>query len=315
MDNSFLHTLSQTCKKNPIFSLFLSFFLYVTLSTILVQLLFVVVSLISGVSYESLLEIVRGNFSGESDTFILRFLQGVSQLLTWGLAALLMASLLGNAKEELNLRFSILPVFYVLTVPIIIFTIPIVELTTFDLSNFQLPSFLKDWEEWVHESELKQQKILIALLFDAKLSTFISNLLVFALIPAITEELFFRGFLQKTLSRYGIHVGIWIASLLASLVHFQFYGFFSRLLLGAILGYLTYGAGSILPAMLGHFVFNAFTISALYQAALQHADPEKVMSPDQSSLPLYGVLITFVGVTGLFILYFRYASIQKTLDV
>ncbi len=315
MDNFILHTLSQTCKKNPIFSLFSGFFLYVILSTILVQLLFVVVSFISGVSYESLLEIVNGNFTGESDEYLLRFLQGVSQLLTWGLTALLMASLLGNAKEELNLRFSTLPIFYVLTVFIIIFTIPIVELTTFDTSNFKLPSFLEDWEVWMHESELKQQKILVALLFDADPSTFISNLFVFAMIPAITEELFFRGFLQKTLSRYGIHVGIWVAALLFSLVHFQFYGFFSRLLLGAILGYLAYGAGSILPAMLGHFVFNSFTISALYQAALQNADPEQIMNPDQASLPLYGVLIAFVGVTGLFILYFRYASIQKTLDV
>ncbi len=311
MDRTFLQTLSQICKKNPIFSLFTGLFLYVILSTVLLQLLFSIVSSVYGIPYDSLLEIVNGSITQPSEKRILRLLQAISQLLTWGLASILMGILLGNVKDELLLHRNINIVFYALTVPIIVCSLPIVQLTTFDSTSFSLPHFLADWEEWIHSSEIKQQKILIGLLYDNNPYTFLTNLLVFALIPAITEELFFRGFIQNTLSKYGIHLGIWTAALIFSAVHFQFYGFFSRLLLGAMLGYIAYGAGSIFPAILGHFLFNTISISSLYQAARNDLDPESIIESNPQDISWYWMIGAFVGVIGLFILYFQQARNQR----
>jgi len=64
------------------------------------------------------------------------------------------------------------------------------------------------------------------------------NIFVVAVIPAICEEVLFRGVIQKKL--YGWvknpHVAIWIAALVFSAIHFQFQGFLPRVLLGCFFG-------------------------------------------------------------------------------
>lgn len=91
------------------------------------------------------------------------------------------------------------------------------------------------------------------------------NLFIIAIIPGIGEELFFRGFVQKTFLRVlNPHVGIWITAVLFSAVHFQFMGFIPRMLLGAYLGYLAYYTGSILPSMLAHTFNNGMQVLMVY---------------------------------------------------
>lgn len=86
-----------------------------------------------------------------------------------------------------------------------------------------------------------------------------------ALVPALCEEVAFRGVLQPLLQRglRNIHTAIWLAALVFSAIHFQLYGFLPRLVLGAGLGYLVWWSGSIWPAVLAHFANNALGI-ALY---------------------------------------------------
>ena len=69
------------------------------------------------------------------------------------------------------------------------------------------------------------------------------GLLVIALLPAIGEELVFRGILQRELWRgtLNIHVAIWVSAAIFSAIHMQFYGFVPRLLLGALFGYFIIG--------------------------------------------------------------------------
>ena len=73
----------------------------------------------------------------------------------------------------------------------------------------------------------------------------IMNLVTIALIPAIAEELIFRGVLQKIFSRVfrSVHVGIWFTAFLFSTVHFQFFGFVPRFILGLALDIYTSGVG------------------------------------------------------------------------
>jgi hypothetical protein len=89
-----------------------------------------------------------------------------------------------------------------------------------------------------------------------------------AIIPAICEELLFRGVLMPLLGKMtrNIHIAIWITAALFSLIHMQFYGFLPRLLMGAVLGYLVIWSGSLWTAILAHFVNNAtaFILFQLY---------------------------------------------------
>ena len=80
-----------------------------------------------------------------------------------------------------------------------------------------------------------------------------------ALVPAVFEELAFRGALQPLLIKATGKpwVGIAIASVIFSAIHFQFYGFLPRVFLGALFGWFAYRSGSLLPGMIAHFVNNA----------------------------------------------------------
>ena len=87
-----------------------------------------------------------------------------------------------------------------------------------------------------------------------------------AALPGIFEELSFRGVLQPLLIRAtgSAFWGIAIASLVFSAIHFQFYGFLPRVLLGALFGWLAHRTGSLIPGMVAHFVNNALAAVTLW---------------------------------------------------
>lgn len=115
------------------------------------------------------------------------------------------------------------------------------------------------------------------------------NLLVIALIPAIGEELTFRGVLQQALTKgcKNVHVAVFITAFVFSFIHFQFYGFLPRMFLGLLLGYLYYYSGSIWTSILMHFINNgtAVVLGYLEYKNLTGIDWEHFGST--SSLPLW----------------------------
>lgn len=104
------------------------------------------------------------------------------------------------------------------------------------------------------------------------------NLLVIALIPAIGEELTFRGVVQQSLVKgcKNAHVGIILSAAIFSFIHFQFYGFLPRMFLGIILGYMFYYSGSLWTSILMHFINNgtAVVVAYLEQKGLSQVDAE-----------------------------------------
>jgi hypothetical protein len=92
------------------------------------------------------------------------------------------------------------------------------------------------------------------------------NLIVIALIPAVGEELTFRGVLQQALTRKmkNPHVAIILSAAIFSFIHFQFYGFLPRMFLGILLGYMFYITGSLWTSMLMHFLNNGTAVVLYY---------------------------------------------------
>ncbi|NNE29163.1 MAG: CPBP family intramembrane metalloprotease, partial [Saprospiraceae bacterium] len=92
------------------------------------------------------------------------------------------------------------------------------------------------------------------------------SLIVIAVIPAIGEELIFRGHLQQYFSRWlkNKHIGVLLAAFFFSAIHMQFEGFVPRFFLGVILGYIFLWTGSLWLAIWGHFVNNSFQLIGVY---------------------------------------------------
>jgi membrane protease YdiL (CAAX protease family) len=87
--------------------------------------------------------------------------------------------------------------------------------------------------------------------------------LTLPLAAAFSEELFFRGTLQRALvKRMPVWLAVGLASLLFAAVHFDIQGFIVRAMLGALLATLVLRGRSIFPAMMTHFVYDAAAIGS-----------------------------------------------------
>ncbi len=155
-------------------------------------------------------------------------------------------------------------------------------------ADLHLPAAWKDLEEWIRSREELALSLTQFFTTFANSGEFIIAFIVIALLPAVGEEIVFRGMIQKELSRsVSIHAAVWISAALFSAIHFQFFGFVPRLLLGALFGYLYYWSGSLLLAMFAHFVNNGFIVVMLllYQRGQVQLDPNST-----EALPLMVVV-------------------------
>ena len=147
------------------------------------------------------------------------------------------------------------------------------------------PESLKGIEKWMKKSEETAGE-LTKFLTDFKTpSQLIVAMVVVAVLAGISEELLFRGVLQNiTLRASGNpHVAIWFAAFVFSFIHFQFYGFVPRMLLGALFGYLYYWTKNIWIPIFAHFVNNGFTLLMAY---LYSTKAVEVNIEDTKSVPL-----------------------------
>ncbi|MCE7040087.1 CPBP family intramembrane glutamic endopeptidase [Dyadobacter sp. CY312] len=128
--------------------------------------------------------------------------------------------------------------------------------------NIQLPDAFKAVEDWMRAKEQEKISLTQGLLQMESRSKLLVAMLVFGIIGPVGEEVFFRGVLQTKLNDWGLTPvkSIWVAATVFSLIHFQFYGFFPRLLLGALFGYLFLWSGNIWMPILAHVINNSFFV-------------------------------------------------------
>lgn len=170
--------------------------------------------------------------------------------------------------------------------------------------EMRLPPFLKDMELWMKSAEDRAAETTEALLKMNTIGAFLVNVLMIGILPAIAEELMFRGALQRTLTRIFInpHVAIWFSAFIFSAIHVQFYGFVPRLLLGATFGYLYFWSGSIWYAMFAHFINNGYAVCAAWY--MQKNNIPLSQADQAINIAWYGYLISLV-LTVLLFAYFK----------
>ena len=146
--------------------------------------------------------------------------------------------------------------------------------------GLHLPQVFSATEQWMREQEDMLADLTKQMLAGTSLTVLFTNLLVIAVVPAICEELLFRGVFLSWLKDgfRNKHLAVWLSAIIFSAFHVQFFGFFPRMLLGVYLGYLFVWTGSLWTPIIAHFLNNAVIVIAsfLYNIGYIATDYEQI---------------------------------------
>jgi uncharacterized protein len=158
------------------------------------------------------------------------------------------------------------PSHVVVVVVISVLLFPVNSYTAFLNSEMELPSWLSQAETWLQMKEEQGERLTGLMINSGSFPTLIINLVVLAIVPALGEELFFRGVLQKLLKAIigWPHLTVFITAAIFSSLHFQFYGFLPRFILGIVYGYLFLWTGSVWLPVVAHFINNSVPVVLSY---------------------------------------------------
>ncbi len=154
----------------------------------------------------------------------------------------------------------------ILTTVIMLSAIPVINLMAHLNSQLNLPESWSALEEWMQRTEEAAKHLTESFLAADDIGGLLFNLFLIAVIPAIGEELLFRGVIQRLFAEWtkNKHAGIWISAILFSAMHMQFYGFLPRTILGALFGYMLVWSGRMWVPIIAHFVNNAAAVIVYY---------------------------------------------------
>ncbi|ABG57649.1 CPBP family intramembrane glutamic endopeptidase [Cytophaga hutchinsonii] len=196
-------------------------------------------------------------------------------------------------------------------IAVLLLSLPAINVIAELNKNIFFPEPLKSLQEFIVKSEELAEATIGLFLHVQTLPDILLSFLALAVMPAIGEEIIFRGFFQRELIQQtkNIHLSVWIAAFLFSFIHFQFLGFFPRVLLGALLGYMYVWSGSLLVPILMHFTNNALTLFLLIIYKQGHT----TFNPESSEqIPYVFVLVSFTAC--LAILYNRKKAYDNQLS-
>ena len=237
---------------------------------------------------------------------LLMMMQGVLLFVAGAGGALALASALGYGwAEYFNPRRLGAGWWLLAAAALIVVILPLMSVLIAWNAGAHFPGALHDFEVWARASEDRAAVLTRFLTKFNSGARFAVGVIVIALVPAVAEELVFRGVIQKNLVRwFSPHVGVWLGAALFSAIHFQFFGFVPRFVLGLVLGYLYLWSGNILVSMAAHFTQNAVQLLILYLT--QRGQFGWGFDPDSTdALPLTLVLPSVLLTAGLLYLLHR----------
>ncbi len=151
------------------------------------------------------------------------------------------------------------------------------------------------WLESLVQSESASENLMEGLLVMQSPFEMVFSLIVMAVIPAIAEEMVFRGILQKQLQRLiaNPYFAILTTALIFSLSHFQVQRFFAIFLLGTVLGLVFYWTKNLWVPIAGHFVFNGTQVVVAY---FNQEDLDKLNTGEEMQVPFLLVALSLAAV-------------------
>lgn len=236
----------------------------------------------------------------------LKFLQLANSLGMFVIPPLLFAWLVSmNPVTYLSFTKPNKALLYVLAAVVMLTALPLVNALAEINSHLKLPAALSSVEQWMKNSEKQAALITEKFLVMNSVGALIYNLLLVALIPAIGEELLFRGVLQKVFKEQtgNIHASIILTAIVFSALHMQFYGFLPRMMMGVLFGYMLYWSGSLWLPIIAHFINNGSAVITSYITG--------VTTETSETQPWYYGVISLLIVAGIVNLFYKTAITQK----
>ena len=228
----------------------------------------------------------------------------IQNILAFCLPAIILARFASNRPLvwlKLNKNPGIKPfigviLIYLITMPAMEWLIAWNSGLTFPEALAPLDKLLRDWE---NSSNAIAESLLKA---DNWWAVCIGTLVI-GILTGFSEEIFFRGGLQGLFmhTAMGKKAAVWLAAFIFSTLHFQFFGFFPRLLMGAFFGYLLYWTGSLWVPVFAHTLNNGMIV--ILSGIFGHVSiiPDTGLeNADEFFIPLGSLILSII-----FFLYFR----------
>jgi membrane protease YdiL (CAAX protease family) len=213
------------------------------------------------------LNAILGEGLTTADIALIKYFQITQTIGLFLLPALLLNYILFYSEERfLTGKVVSRPYIILIIIVLLIVSIPLISKLIEWNTAIRFPSWAKELESTVKQMEDERNDLTIRMLNNSQIQQLLFNIFMIAVVPALGEEFIFRGILQQLLAKWTrhIHLSIFISAMLFSAIHFQFYGFIPRLLLGMLFGYLFYWSGNIWLAVWAHFINNAFAVILLF---------------------------------------------------
>lgn len=178
--------------------------------------------------------------------------------------------------------------------------LPWINFTGWFNQQLSLPGVLAPLMDSIRAKELQAQALITQFLEMPRPLNLVLTFFMIAVVPALSEELLFRGALQGLLQRYGrnTHVSVWLSAFIFSFIHFQFLGFLPRLLIGAFLGYLYAGTRNLWYPIAAHLTNNGIAVVLYYglqQGYWQFSTDQLGAGSGMYTEALISVLLTVAG--------------------
>lgn len=243
------------------------------------------------------------NFTGQTsgDRNLVRLIAMTNHTFSFLIPAIIAAYLFYKTEWKEYLRCDSLPEakYLWLGALMIVVAFPFAQFTYWLNSMVPLPDFIMKMEN--DTAGLIKGLLIMDSPFELAF-----NLLVVALIPAVAEEMIFRGIVQSTFENIfkNPHYAVWAAAVVFSFIHMQFEGFLPRVILGLVLGYLFLWTRNLWVPILAHFVNNGA------QVVLAYMMPEQMEALEPEAM---GTSVAVMGIVSLVltILVARYIIKEK----
>ncbi len=248
-------------------------------------------------------------WGGSQSTESLKWLQFIQTTATFLLPPILCAWLWDEEHKPFRWLRMDVPVQWqniLLAVVIMVCAVPGINLLADLNSRVELPKSLEFIEQILKSQEEAAAALTERFLQADTIGGLLINIGLMALLPALSEELSFRGTLQQIIYKdqsgkeqsTKVHLAIWITAFIFSAIHMQFYGFVPRMLLGAIFGYVFVWSGSLWVPITMHFVNNGLAVLVYYlmgESENTKNIADTLGAGDTWYLGVFSILITSLG--------------------
>lgn len=224
----------------------------------------IILGYITGIDLATLADPDKWDYT---DPSMITFLRGMLIIQFFGLFIIpvfVFARLCDSKPADwLGLR-SAKALYFILGIAVLIIALPFVDWTATINQNLVPETTIVG--KWMKASEEAAAKQIGFMLKRDGIDNLVLNLIMVAVFAGIGEELFFRGVLQRLFIKLfkNAWAGILVTAFLFSAIHLQFYGFFPRFVLGILLGLIYWYSGSLWPAIVAHFAYDAMAVVVIY---------------------------------------------------